>query len=266
MNEDVKDRHSIGGNHPNELLVPSEKEVNSYLTVETAALGARADELCKMGAAFAKTYPKITTEDEQGQASAVVAQIKAQSNLIEKRRKELKRPWTDGGNAIQAHFVKLQERLGSTAGIEKAQTAFANEMEARRRAEAAALARIAQEEADRLATEAAEKMAEGNFEESSEILDRVDAAATEAAHAGRLANARPAEHSRVQSDWGTTASLTETLVIEVTNFSEVPDEHKTFNQSSVRQKVLAAKRNKTEYTCPGVKIEWVKEIRNYSPR
>ncbi len=259
-----RSRLSIGGNNPPALLIPTVLEINSHLTAETKRLKERVAEVSKMVPAFLADHQSIETEETQGVAADIVAQIRGCAKSVEDRRKKQKEPWLDGGKVVDAYFKKIADTLVSTAPIERLQTAYAKEVERKVREAAIERARLAKEEADLLEAQAAAALAKGNVAEASHVLDQAEVAATDAFDAERLASARPAEHSRTQSDFGVTSSLREVLVITLKDKAAVPLEYMDFSEVRVRAAVMAAKKNKQPIEIPGVEIVWDKKIGNYS--
>lgn len=240
-------------------MIPAAKEVTEHWTEQTEALRKRLVDVSSVVKRFGDNHQTIESEEQQAQAADVVAQAKKHLAATEDQREKAKRPWLDGGKAVDTLFKSLTALVGPTTKIERMQTVFAKKLEDRNRAIAEETARRAQVEADRLLEEAAQRL-------EPEKLDAAEEAATHAAHATAIANARPSEHSKVVSDYNTTASLGGKWVISCDDKDLVPSKYLTFNESAVRQDFLAAKKEGRPFKIPGVSIQWEAAIRNYAAR
>lgn len=196
---------------------------------------ARTRELLASFARFQTAHPTIADEETQGNAADFVRQIKRCIAQLEAERKAEKQPHLDAERRIDRSYADIEGPLKSAAvEVEAKMTTFAREQERKRREAAQAEAKRRDEEAKR-AEEAALAAAA-----PPAAMEQAIAAARDAEAAATIAAARPAELSRVHSDFGSVASLRETWTFELLDIKQVPAEFLQVNEVLVRR-VIAGK-------------------------
>lgn len=141
---------------------------------------------------------------------------------IEAARKEMKRPFWDGGLLVDAHYGALTtqiERMGSA--LQRIANAHAEAETARKRAEAEAEAHRLreEEEAQRAIAEAAAEAGKTDFAEVME--SSADIAAFEARAQERIAAATPAELVRSTTESGVLTSAKAPWTFEIEDLASV---------------------------------------------
>lgn len=255
----------IGHNGPPAPLTPH--EVRTYLADAKAPLITRKNALLEGVARFVAAHPKISDEETQSKAGDFVKQIQAHIKIIEDNRTPAKKPFLEGGRAVDAFFKDISDPL--TVGLNQVRapmTVYAQEQETIRRAEAqrvaeAAAARaaataeaLAQQQREEAAREEARRQAEyvppPPVDEPPPVtLDDAIAAAQEAEKLAKEAAVRPADLSRTRGDMGSVSSLRENVEVELINLDLVPREFLVFDAAKAKK---AAQAGRTEI--PGVKI------------
>ena len=192
--------------HSNRPIAPSPATINEWLADTQAALVARRDEILAGYRRFLAANPNgIESEDVQARAADFGGGKGIMNAFIKEAtaaRTSEKKPYLDGGKAVDGFFAKLSEPVElCQQDMRRHMTTFANKLEAERR-EAARL------EAVRLAAEAEAALdhatAPGADEESLEnAADAADAA--EAARA--LAEGKASALSQTRGELGTVVSL-----------------------------------------------------------
>ncbi len=225
----------LGHNGPPSPLTPT--EVREYLAENETAVTGRKDKLLAGVARFHEKHGTIDDDDTQAAAGDFVKQMQAHLKIIEEHRVEEKKPFLEGGRAVDTFFKALSDPLTSGLNTVRVKmTAYAKALEKKQReeaekaaAEAAERARAAAEElarqqqieAERLA---AEQPAPVDPETPAITIDDAIAAAQEADRLIRQAQARPADFSRTRGEYGSVSSLREHIEIELTNIRLVPPE------------------------------------------
>jgi hypothetical protein len=253
--------HTIGhnsGEFESVTLAASVEKIEKYLDNDTFAIRQKARLIAVMLKDFLRDYAAITTDVQQAMATDVAGQTKLHLKLIEERREAIKRPWIDGGRAIQTYFSTITSPVDELLQrLEKIQTAYAKEIETQRRKAALDAALAAQAVADEAADIAAESLSSSDLDAANHAAEHADALIA-------LANDKPATHSRTVGDYETVSSLRTVLVIELEDISKVPPEYLLLNEKKARSDVLAAKRRIETLTIPGVEIRWDPKIQNYT--
>ena len=192
---------TIGDNRPKPM---TPEEVAAWLTDTCADLTKRQQEIIAGAERFAAKYPDgIPDEEVQGKAAdfaggkgAMAAFLK----LAEARRVSEKQPFDQAAIAVQGFFKKLAEPVAAAqTTMRRAMTAYSDKQEAIKRE----AARKAAEEA---AAKAREAEAEAMKTMKAEELARATTLAQAAEKAEAHAEAKPAEHTRVTGQLGTTVS------------------------------------------------------------
>lgn len=181
----------------------------------------------------------IADDVMQGRSADFYKQLGETAKLIDGDREATKRPVLDLGRLIDAEYRGYTEPLEAARGaINRAMTAYAKQKaEAERlRLKAEADERMRQE---REAAELAAAEAALNGEPEPESLPEPPEAALPTL----------AEASRVQGDYGTTASLRGKWVHEVTDLSLVPAPYLMVNDAAIKAAIKGGVR-----AIPGVRI------------
>lgn len=159
---------------------------------------------------------KLTTEDDAGRLNDFITGLKKRRKAVDQARADAKKPHDDAAKAVQAAFKPVLDQFDlAVKKVQPMLTAFLQEQDDKRKAEArrqAEEARKAQEEADRLAAQAASRNDVAGEAEAEEARKRAADQAKEAARA-------EAQRSNVRSatGGGRTASLRTYYRAEVTN-------------------------------------------------
>jgi regulator of protease activity HflC (stomatin/prohibitin superfamily) len=241
-------------------------EVQLYLTDTEAPLLKRRDDLLAGVARFQAKYPKITNDEDQAKASDFAKQIMGAIKISKDHFTPAKKPFLDGGRAVDAFFKGIAEPL--EYGLNKVRatmTVYANEQEQIRRAEAQRKAAEAAAEARRVADELAEQqrleaeraaakardeyVAPAPDDVAPLSLTDVIVAAQAKQDALKEATARPADLSRTRGEMGSVSSLRERISVELIDISLVPLEFLIFNE---RAAIIAVQNGRTDI--PGVEI------------
>lgn len=194
MTDTTEQAPGIGHNAPpiEELLADTQKD----LLARVEPLAERANDLPK----------KIASEDDLAKVTPVVVDAKALAKDIEGARSAEKKPYLDGGRAVDAFFKPHKDRLDRIVGVfERLASDFQREKiaEERRRAEEAE--RKADAEAERLRKEAeAAKKPETRQRKLDKAAEAENEADRAAAAAGRSGN----ELGKVTTAGGTARAQT----------------------------------------------------------
>lgn len=241
-------------------------QVRLYLIDSEAPLVKRRDDLLAGVAHFEEKHPTITNEEDQARAADFVRQIQQHIKLATDHFTPAKKPFLDGGREVDKFFKEIKEPL--EAGLNRVRapmTAYANEQERIRRAEAARIAAEAQAEAARIARELAdqqraererqEAIARAEYVPPAPIeaapvsIDDAIAAAEIAEKATKAAVAKPADFSRTRGEMGAVSSLREIVEVELVNLDEVPREFLIFDAAKAKKAAQAGRKH-----IPGVLI------------
>lgn len=189
---------------------------------------------------------EITDDETLGKAGDLAKLYRAATSHINDTHTLVKKPYLDGGRAVDAEKKRLLNRLdGPKAKVSQKMDAFVAEREAKRKAEEARIAaeqqrkaeEAAQAERERLAAEATEDVSEAEIEEA---VQRVEAAA--------LAPAETKKAEPVRSDAGAYVSTRKVWNSKVTDyelaFMQVSDDEKVREaiDKAVQRRVNAGSR------------------------
>lgn len=241
------------------------EEVTAYLAELTADLRSRRDEILAGAARFHAAYNAIPDDDVQGKAADFAGgkgAIAAFLKVAEARRVEQKQPFDRAAQAVQGFFTTL------VADVKKAQdeirakmTAYANKVEEERRAAARKQAEEAAELARKAEAEALKNMRAAEIDNAAQLAEKAE-------HAQQLAEAKPAEHTRVTGTLGTTASLVATwklneaesdlmTLVKAIAAGREPLRYVTFHTVNIGAAIRSEKVREIE----GCKIEEVRTMR-----
>lgn len=200
MTAETIDRPGIGHN------APPEPTLAEQLATETAALDVRTEALAA-GAGRAT----VTDRDSAEKATLLAGMIKDQLAAIDLAREARKRPFLEGGRAVDAHFNGLAGRLatfdpkrkligGPLAAVLDLVDKFRREEQARTDAERIRLEAIAQAERDKAAAAIRAQQEAGAREQQAAIdaAARVRQAEAAAAAAGDWAAEEAAAAARAE--------------------------------------------------------------------
>jgi hypothetical protein len=238
----------IGDNRPPETIDQFDAEILlARLDRDYAELAGRFVEL-ELG--VAKVPAQIMTEE---QAKKITDWVGQQCRVLiakaEADRVREKRPYLEGGRAVDKFFLDRIKRLTNAIGpIERRIKKYHDlkKIEQRRREEAER--RQAQEtlrrerdEAQRLAAEAQASEAAGDRRSAIELTREAERAETNAALAAVQAVAPPAPVT-IRGDYGSTAFSVERWDYEVLDPTEVPLGLLTIDDAAVRQLIAGGTR------------------------
>jgi septal ring factor EnvC (AmiA/AmiB activator) len=243
-------------------------------------------------AAMSERLPASCDDDDTAQklADGIKACTHFEKNS-EAARVSAKEPHLAAGRAVDGWFKKLADPVGSVkARMASLLTTYQRKKEAeererlraaaaaaeaarkeeeRRRREAEAAARKAQEEADRLAREAAKSKADADAAAKAQAAAEAAAAAAreqaaqaaiareEATAAKTDATAKPAELTRTRSDLGSVASLRRTWEYEVIDDQAIPRMFLTVDHAAIKAFIKSStdkKSGECKAKIPGVRI------------
>jgi hypothetical protein len=205
--------------YSNRPIAPSPAAVQEYLAETEAALVTRRDEILAGAARFTQKYPDgVPDEEVLGRVGDFAGGKGIMGTFLREcdtHRTAEKKPYRAAGDAVDAFFSKLSGPVEKVQAHLRAQAAaFSVKLEAERR-EAARL------EAERLAQEAALAQEQAidamGQDDSEEALQHAMDVAQEAEAAAALAEATPAELSRVRGELGTVVSLRTRWVADFEN-------------------------------------------------
>lgn len=241
MTEDSPDRHGIGGNAPPAPLTFA--EIIAFLADSESALTDRRDELLMAASEFLAKHPTINDAVVAGAAADTLAMMRRAMRLVEERRKTAKEPFLKGGQAVDVFFNGLKDDL-QRAGLRLAQPAklYADRIEATNRAAAEAKAAQLAEDA-RAAAEAAEAAARAARPSADSLYTSAIKQAELAESAERHAAAKPAAHSRVIGEYGSTSALKEWFDVEVVNIEALSRDHMMADLPLLRRLVAGGARS-----------------------
>lgn len=244
----------------NRPIAPSPAEVQSWLADTQSALVKRRDEILAGAARFHALYADgIPDEEVQGRAADFAGAKGIMGTFLTEctsNRTAEKAPFLNGGRAVDAFFGTLTDPVAKCQlDVRAKMTAYATKLEAVRR-EAARL------EAERLAAEAAvaqdqaiETMDEAALQHAADVSEEAEAAQA-------LADAKPAELSRVRGELGTVVSLRARYVadyersdllklVKAVAAGEAPLEYLAFNTTRINYAI----RSEKVRVIPGVVIK-----------
>jgi hypothetical protein len=200
----------IGDNlPPGPALIFTAEEWISWLEHRCAILRDREKELLESFGRFDKGFPTIDNDDVQGRATDLASKIRDHIKLIGTHHAIEKAPVLVAQRAVDGFFKALSAKLEAALPvINRRRTAYAEKVEAERRAAAKA-------EADRLAAEAQKAAAHGIEHNDADALESASRLGDAAQDAADAAQAPAAELSRVYSPLGGVASLTTRWKLDV---------------------------------------------------
>lgn len=171
--------------------------LRDQLAEQHAPITERVDAL----AAGVDRTPDITDEDLARKAGDFVKQLAAEAKAIEAKRVDVKQPYREAAEQVDAFFKPLVDRLTQGADRVRAKLGvYLRQKEAAERQRREEQARREREEAARLAAEA-EKA------NSNERMAAAAALETQAAQTQASAQVKPAELSRTRGDFGSVSGL-----------------------------------------------------------
>ena len=206
----------------NSGTVPSPEIIREILAEDHADILDRAEELVR---ALENVPETIKDEETSGRATEFVRQIAACAKQISEKRTECKKPYLDGGRAVDAFFKSVTEELEKAKKTVNGRlTGYLQEQEriVRQKAEEEARAAWQAEEAARKEAEAAAAAAtsEEDKAEAERKRQEADAKADEAhrsATAAVTASAGP-----VHGNYGGSSSLRTVWKGEITDITAIP--------------------------------------------
>jgi len=248
--------------YTNRPIAPSVADINEWLADVETALVDRRDEILAGFQRFLAAYPNGIPDESVQARAADFAGGKGIMNAFLKEatahRTTEKKPFLDGGKAVDSFFGKLTEPVElAMAHTRSLMTTFANKLEAKRR-EAARL------EAERLAQQAAIAQDQAVDEETLGLAHEV-ALAAEAARA--LAEGKASALSQTRGDLGTVVSLRTTWkadfenadlmkLVQAVAAGKAPLSYLTFNEVRIN----AAVRSDKVREIPGVPVTEVRTV------
>ena len=212
----------LAGPGHNSGTVPSPEIIREVLAEDHAEILDRADQLVHAVGNVPKT---IEDEETSGRAAEFVRQIAACAKQVTEKRTDCKKPYLDGGRAVDAFFKPVTEELEKAKKTVNGRlTGYLQEQEriARQKAEEEARAARQAEEAAR--TEAEKAAAAATSEEDRAEADRkqqeADAKADEARRSA--AAAATASAGPVHGNYGGSSSLRTAWKGEITDINAIP--------------------------------------------
>jgi hypothetical protein len=216
--------HVRDSNAPPALVASATKEIADYLDYAGSQLKERRAELIAALAANLVAHPTINDDEVLALIAENMRMAGALARTAEDHRETHKEPFWEGGKAIDRWFKTFQAPLAAAmAPVQAAMDAYGAAKLARQQAEAAAAAKLAQAEADRATDRAAQALREGRS--ASDALDAAADATARAEEADERAQARPADLTRVKSDYGAVASVRQKWMWRVVDLKKVPKKY-----------------------------------------
>jgi hypothetical protein len=224
-------------------------EIHAWLDFDLEPLRARREELLAASARWLAAHDAIDNDDAQGEAAENRRMISALLKAAEDRRKERKEPFLEGGRAVDAWFngTKLAPSKGFSAALERLRGQFTALMTpyAERKAEearlaAAAIAREAEEKAQRAVEAAIQAMGSAPPADVDVAVERATEATAEAAQAERGAAASLADRSRVHGEFGAVASLRTRWKYRITDEALIPRELMSPDPAKINAAIVTA--------------------------
>lgn len=194
----------MGHNNP-----PSDVEIlRDTLAAQNADILSRRDELL----AACGRIPAITSDDIAGKVGDHVKLMTSCMKSADTKRVATKEPYLSAGRTVDGFFKGITDPLETAKKqVERNLTAYLQEKAAAERRRREEDARIAREEADRIAAEAAAAAAqvqtEADLGNAIAAEDSATTAQAEAAKAQKEADAKAADMSRTRGDYGAVSSL-----------------------------------------------------------
>lgn len=230
-------------------------QIAAYLDYAGTDLLTRRDELIKALHANAQKYPRIDDDDVLGRVGENIGLGKKLAALAETARETTKKPFWDGGKAVDAWFrAFLIPLAAAVAPVQTAMNDYGQRLLAKRRAEQDALRARAQAEADRLAEIAAAAIDKGG--DADVALEQAGAAAGRAEQADTAASARAPDLTRSYGSYGSAISARESWSWEVTDEAIVPRAYMMISPDAIKAAGKVRDRSgKPTKVIPG--IRWV---------
>lgn len=203
----------IGGNSP----PIADQMALAYEQLEadvTAALAKARDEL----------PPTIESDDDVGMVANYVKQIvKPLQSRIEAAEELEKRPLMNATDAVRGFFRGKSQRLDQAlAALNKRVKAYQDAVAAKKRAEAAERARVLREAEEAARRQAAEAQANANRAAAAAASEAARVAAIQAQSQEAASIAKGADHARVKTTDGATATVQTFWAHEVLDLQAIP--------------------------------------------
>lgn len=271
-------RLGIGGNHPPFTAL----DVSRYLAEVEQPRLMRRDDLLGGVARFKVEHAVINDADTQGRAGDFAKQLQAAISQNRDAFTHHKKPFLEGGRAVDQFFKALNDPLErGLADVRAPMTAYALRLEEAERRRLQEEARNAREEAARLQRELAEQerlRAEDAAKHQREVAERELAgrkpppsppplppavtieetisAADEAERSAKAAAAKAADLTRNRGDLGSVSSLRELWDVEVIDITKVPPDFLLFDYARARRAITGGKLREI----PGCRVFVTKHI------
>jgi hypothetical protein len=234
--QDDDARHGIGGNNP---PVPTPADIARFLADSELGLLTRRDDLLDAVARFKGQHARIDDDETQGKAGDFAKQISAAIKQTKDAFTVAKKPFLDGGRAVESFFKTISEPLEKGLDeVRRPMNAYALRLEEQKRAERAEAARLAREESDRIQRALA---ADRERAAAAVTIEQAIVAADTAERTEREATAKAADLTRNRGDLGSVSSLREYWDVEVQDISQVPPEFLAFDYAKARKHVLGGR-------------------------
>ncbi len=237
-------RPGPGHNAPPAPIPLTAEQVVAWLEHSLAALISRRQEVVKALGDFAPGgETTIVNDQDQADAADLRKQAETLLRVAEQNRKTSLAPFKEATEGVNNWFKQfasvVQEAINP---IREAMNVYARAVEEERRKKAEAEAAARRAEAERAEREAAEKLKAALQNDDTvgaeDAIAAADRAAKKAERAETKASAKPAELSRVTGVLGATASLRETVQIEIIDPAAVPRHLCTPDTVAIRAAVM----------------------------
>lgn len=228
----------------------NETTLDIWLEAVLADHAARANELLAAYERFlTATAEGIEGREMAARSTDFARQLKAASSELDGTRTTAKAPILNAGRLIDAKAKTISEPLAvATREVEKRVADYLAQVERQRRAQAEREAAIAEAEAQRILEEA--QTGAVSDEEAREALN-------EARKAIEMAEAKPAELTRLYTQAAGTASLRKTYSYEVEDTTKVPRAYLMVDDAAVKDAIKKAPKHPTGrplIDIPGIRI------------
>jgi hypothetical protein len=196
-------------------------EITAWLDYLNDALRSRRDEVVSALRMTAEMVTEIEDDELLGEVAENVRMASAFSRTCDERRTVNKRPFLDGGRAVDAWFKQFVLPLDDARfPCQRLMDNYGARKLARERAAAEAVWAAAAAEAEAATAYAAAALDAGR--PAGEALDRAATAQAAAAAAQGWVDARPAELTASRGAYGAAVSVRETWYWEITDADAVP--------------------------------------------
>jgi hypothetical protein len=230
----MNDQTTYGANAPPPPVPLTPAEIKAWLDYEMASLLELRGERLTALQAIAASFPRIDDDETLGEIAENVRMAKALIRTAEARRVEQKRPFREGGAAVDTWFKRFTASFDAPFNaLQQAMNEYGERKLAAAKREAEAEFAAAKQRAEEAAARAAAALAEAPQKADQQLAEAVEADEA-AARAREAAQARPADHTRVYGTFGAVTSMRTRWRYEVTDFNAIPRQYLMLNHDAIK--------------------------------